>query len=62
MSPVNVEERLRPLREQALGRDVQPDAWPRLQRRLRLEAGGSQRACDTGALERLRIAPPVGLA
>ena len=37
MSPVNVEERLRPLREQALGRDVQPDAWPRLQRRLRRE-------------------------
>jgi hypothetical protein len=37
MSPVNVEERLRALREQALGREAQPDAWPRLQRRLRRE-------------------------
>jgi DNA-binding beta-propeller fold protein YncE len=37
MSPVNVEERLRALREQARCREVQPDAWPRLQRRLRRE-------------------------
>jgi hypothetical protein len=37
MSPANVEERLRTLREQALRREVQPDAWPRLQRRLRRE-------------------------
>jgi DNA-binding beta-propeller fold protein YncE len=37
MSPVNVEERLRALREQARRREVQPDAWPRLQRRLRRE-------------------------
>ena len=37
MSPVNVEERLRALQEQALGREAQPDAWPRLQRRLRRE-------------------------
>jgi hypothetical protein len=37
MSPVNVEEQLRALREQALRREVQPDAWPRLQRRLRRE-------------------------
>jgi hypothetical protein len=37
MSPVNVEERLRALQEQALRREVQPDAWPRLQRRLRRE-------------------------
>jgi virginiamycin B lyase len=37
MSPVNVEERLRALREQAQRREVQPDAWPRLQRRLRRE-------------------------
>ncbi len=35
MSRVNVEERLRGLREQALRREVRPDAWPRLQRRLR---------------------------
>jgi WD40 repeat protein len=38
MSPVNVEERLRSLREQALRREAQPDAWPRLQRRLRRRA------------------------
>jgi streptogramin lyase len=37
MSPTNVEERLRELREQALRREVPPDAWPRLQRRLRRE-------------------------
>jgi virginiamycin B lyase len=37
MSPVNVEEQLRALREQALGREPRPDAWPRLQRRLRRE-------------------------
>ena len=37
MSPVNVEERLGALREQARRREVQPDAWPRLQRRLRRE-------------------------
>jgi streptogramin lyase len=37
MSPMNVEERLRALREQALGREAEPDAWPRLQRRLRRE-------------------------
>jgi virginiamycin B lyase len=37
MSPVNVEERLRALQEQALRREAQPDAWPRLQRRLRRE-------------------------
>ena len=37
MSQVNVEERLRALREQARRREVQPDAWPRLQRRLRRE-------------------------
>jgi hypothetical protein len=37
MSPVNVEEQLRALREQTLGREVQRDAWPRLQRRLRRE-------------------------
>jgi hypothetical protein len=37
MSQVNVEERLRALREQALRREVRPDAWPRLQRRLRRE-------------------------
>jgi hypothetical protein len=37
MSPVNVEERLQALREQALRREVSPDAWPRLQRRLRRE-------------------------
>jgi virginiamycin B lyase len=35
MSPVNVEEQLRALREQALRRELQRDAWPRLQRRLR---------------------------
>jgi hypothetical protein len=35
MSQVNVEERLRALREQALQREAPPDAWPRLQRRLR---------------------------
>jgi hypothetical protein len=37
MSPVNVEERLRALREQAFRRELPPDAWPRLQRRLRRE-------------------------
>jgi hypothetical protein len=37
MSPANVEERLRALREQARRREVQPDAWARLQRRLRRE-------------------------
>jgi virginiamycin B lyase len=37
MSPQNVEERLQALREQALRREVQQDAWPRLQRRLRRE-------------------------
>jgi hypothetical protein len=37
MSPLNVEEQLRALREQALGREPRPDAWPRLQRRLRRE-------------------------
>jgi hypothetical protein len=37
MSPMDVEERLRGLREQALGREAEPDAWPRLQRRLRRE-------------------------
>jgi hypothetical protein len=37
MSPMEVEERLRALREQALGREAEPDAWPRLQRRLRRE-------------------------
>ena len=37
MSSVNVEQRLRELREQALRREVPPDAWPRLQRRLRRE-------------------------
>jgi virginiamycin B lyase len=37
MSPMDVEERLRALREQALGREAEPDAWPRLQRRLRRE-------------------------
>jgi virginiamycin B lyase len=37
MSPVNVEEQLRALQEKALGREAQPDAWPRLQRRLRRE-------------------------
>jgi hypothetical protein len=37
MSPVKVEERLRALREQTLGREVRPEAWPRLQRRLRRE-------------------------
>jgi hypothetical protein len=37
MSPVKVEEQLRALREQTLGREVQRDAWPRLQRRLRRE-------------------------
>jgi hypothetical protein len=30
MSPVKVEEQLRALREQALRREVQRDAWPRL--------------------------------
>jgi hypothetical protein len=35
MSPVDVQERLRELREQALRREVPPDAWPRLRRRLR---------------------------
>jgi hypothetical protein len=37
MSPVNVEEQLRMLREQALTRELLPDGWPRLQRRLRRE-------------------------
>jgi hypothetical protein len=37
MSPPNIEEQLRALREQALGREPGPDAWPRLQRRLRRE-------------------------
>jgi hypothetical protein len=37
MSPLKVEEQLRALREQALGREPGPDAWPRLQRRLRRE-------------------------
>jgi streptogramin lyase len=37
MSPVNVEERLGALRDQALRREARPDAWPRLQRRLRRE-------------------------
>jgi len=37
MSPVNVEEQLRAFREQALRRDIPPDGWPRLQRRLRRE-------------------------
>jgi hypothetical protein len=37
MSRTNVEERLRALREQAQRREAQPDAWPRLQRRLRRE-------------------------
>jgi hypothetical protein len=37
MSPLKVEEQLRTLREQALGREPGPDAWPRLQRRLRRE-------------------------
>jgi streptogramin lyase len=37
MSPVNVEEQLRALREQALRRELPPDGWPRLRRRLRRE-------------------------
>ncbi len=37
MSPVNVEEQLGALREQTLRRELPPDAWPRLQRRLRRE-------------------------
>ena len=37
MSRVDVEERLRALRARALRREVRPDAWPRLQRRLRRE-------------------------
>jgi len=37
MSPVNVEEQLRAFQEQALRRDIPPDGWPRLQRRLRRE-------------------------
>ena len=37
MSPVNVEEQLRALREQAQRRELSPDGWPRLQRRLRRE-------------------------
>ena len=37
MSPVTVEEQLRALREQTLGRELPPDGWPRLQRRLRRE-------------------------
>jgi streptogramin lyase len=37
MSPVKVEEQLRALREQTLGRELPPDGWPRLQRRLRRE-------------------------
>ena len=35
MSPVNVEEQLRALRKQTLARELSPDGWPRLQRRLR---------------------------
>jgi streptogramin lyase len=37
MSPVKVEEQLRALREQALARELSPDGWLRLQRRLRRE-------------------------
>jgi hypothetical protein len=37
MSPVNVEEQLRALREQALAQELSPDGWLRLQRRLRRE-------------------------
>jgi hypothetical protein len=38
MSPVNVEEQLGVLREQALARELPPsEGWPRLQRRLRRE-------------------------
>jgi hypothetical protein len=37
MNQVNVQERLQALREQALRREARPDAWPRLQRRLRRE-------------------------
>jgi DNA-binding beta-propeller fold protein YncE len=37
MSPVNVEEQLGALREQTLRRQLPPDGWPRLQRRLRRE-------------------------
>jgi virginiamycin B lyase len=37
MSPVKVEEQLRALREQAQRRELPPDGWPRLQRRLRRE-------------------------
>jgi hypothetical protein len=37
MNQVNVQERLQALREQGLRRDAPPDAWPRLQRRLRRE-------------------------
>jgi hypothetical protein len=37
MSPVNVEEQLRALRDQTLARELPPDGWPRLQRRLRRE-------------------------
>ncbi|HEX8862902.1 MAG TPA: hypothetical protein VGC06_28185 [Actinomycetes bacterium] len=37
MSPLDVEERLRALREQAQRREVPPDAWLRLQRRVRRE-------------------------
>jgi hypothetical protein len=37
MSPVNVEEQLRALREQAQRRELSPEGWPRLQRRLRRE-------------------------
>jgi DNA-binding beta-propeller fold protein YncE len=37
MSQVDVQERLRAFREQALRRPAPPDAWPRLQRRLRRE-------------------------
>ena len=37
MSPGNVEEQLRAFQEQALRRDIPPDGWPRLQRRLRRE-------------------------
>jgi hypothetical protein len=37
MSPVKVEEQLRALREQAQRRELSPDGWPRLQRRLRRE-------------------------
>ena len=37
MSPVKVEEQLRALRDQAQRRELSPEGWPRLQRRLRRE-------------------------